>query len=608
MSLLRDIVKKRKDASKRSDAASVKSTGARSVVASLYSLAIGGQRVKKRRRPDFSTLGAPEWYSEDGNPRLPSDMPGTTTRTDLPAYTIAHGTVLALRIEDKNHWLSLVLYSHAKESSLAAMYHNAAKICGEVRVCLEKTKNISSIEVWMSAVAPAGELISLTATVWNRSMGDPRHPQGAKVAFKDKFPMGTFVFPFELPPLPKFVPVAHPDSSDNRKGFVPLPRSFWKDKVYGDAFYQTTSIDSDNYWFLHQCGVGIRRDSVAGIDEDMDMILQYIPLAPPLPRKSVPFPFLASREDWPFKRETLGGWVLTPFGGRGRIGLEMVEVEGLLGIQDPSIVTAGHKLEFVVILWSKSADALQLLGQPAAINVSYCMADFMPSSEALRPREQSRTTRKIEQMCRGRIWSTDTGRPSEGAPELALVSPEHILQKMSASRATPLKPPAPSRMQSTWSADDQDEDDGKEVEDIVQGDLEDSSEHFVRLEGEIVVPPCRPVSYRYTEIGREYTLELQFAHHLYSHISPTGPGLLAEVPVWYVADRPLRGGPATLNDDPTYLESLPLNGATIPIPSDAIRWPKVIGKHAVSSRGGLAKLGQSFLGLVPPKSQQHADP
>ncbi|KAJ7080281.1 hypothetical protein C8R43DRAFT_344142 [Mycena crocata] len=309
MSLLRDVLKKKKDgaASKR-DSASVKSAGARSLVASLYSLTIGGQRVKKRRRPDFSTLGAPEWYYED--PPEPSDMPGTAPRTDLGAYTIAHGTVLPLRIDEKSHWLSLILFNHATDASLAAMYHNEAQVAGEVRLCLDKTKNISSIDVWLTAIAPSGQIISLTANVWNRQKGNPLRTDPNPRQYKGKFPQGTYVFPFELPPLPKFVPVTHPDNDTRKtKGLVPLPPS-------GKINYT--------------CGVGVRRDSVAGINEDMDMILQYIPLVRPLPRRPTPFPFLASREDWPFKRETIGGWVLSPFGGRGRIGAEVVEIEGIV--------------------------------------------------------------------------------------------------------------------------------------------------------------------------------------------------------------------------------------------------------------------------------------
>ncbi|KAJ7065315.1 hypothetical protein C8F01DRAFT_739501 [Mycena amicta] len=269
-------------------------------------------------------------------------------------------------------------------------------------------------------------------------------------------------------------------------------------------------------------------------------------------------------------------------------------------------------LEFVVLLWSKNADALELLGQPAAVKVAYCMADFMPSSEALRPREQSHQTRKIQQMVEGRVWSAETGRSAEGASNPGLVYPEHIARKTKAAPPSPTRsrPPAILRMQSVWTAESEVGDGeadnthlGEQEDDVstLPSDLDDDvSGHFLRLEGEIVVPPCRPVSYRYTEIGREYSLDLQFSHPLYSHISPTGPGLVAEVPLWYVADRPLRGGPAILNDDPSYLQSLPLKGATLPVGPDAVWWPRTMGKHATTGRGGLAKLGQPFLGLIPP--------
>ncbi|KAJ7027898.1 hypothetical protein C8F04DRAFT_72272 [Mycena alexandri] len=360
MSLLRDILKKPKDGSaNKRDTASLKSSGARSLVESLYSLAIGGQRVKKRRKPDFSDLvAAPEWFHDD--PPEPSDMPGTVARNagDFCAWTIAHATVVPLRLDEEHHWLSLVLFSHASESSLAAMYHNEARVAGEVRLCLRKTKNISSIDVWLAAIAPAGQIISFTANVWNRHKGNPLHPDRKAELFKDKFPLGTYVFPFELPPLPKFVPVTHPDNDTRKKkGLVALPPS--------------GAID-------FTCGVGVRRDSFGGIDEDMDMILQYIPLTHPLPRVRTPFPFLASREDWPFKRESIGGWILSPFGGRGRIGTEIVEIEGILGVQDPAVYTAGHVLEFGVLLWSKSAEAMKLLGQPAAVSAGVLQSRLSP--------------------------------------------------------------------------------------------------------------------------------------------------------------------------------------------------------------------------------------
>jgi hypothetical protein len=377
----------------------------------------------------------------------------------------------------------------------------------------------------------------------------------------------------------------------------------------------------------------------------MDMILQYIPLMRPLPRSRTPFPFLASREDWPFKRETIGGWVLTPFGGRGRIGTEIVEVEGIvrrpqfiytrinflvaqLGVQDPAVYTAGQTLEFEVLLWSKSPEALKLLGQSAAVSVGYYKADFLPSSEALRPREQSRLTRTLERMAEGRVWVADSGRPRDGEPVPELVSLDL------AATAPPPSPKAKltggSRMQS-WTADDHatepaaagDGEDADERHSIEDG-LDDlpETEHFQRLAGEQRIPPCRPVSYRYTEIGREvstcvascylsqkplltlhasqYSLQLHIAHPQYAHISPTGPGLVAEVPIWYVADRVFHGGPAALNDDPTYLATLPIKGAAIPAGVDAIRWPKTVGEHATQGRGGKPKIGQSFMGLIPP--------
>ncbi|KAJ7746758.1 hypothetical protein DFH07DRAFT_962843 [Mycena maculata] len=609
MSLLRDILKKHKDgsATKKTDSTSVKSAGARSLVASLYSLTVGGQRVKKRRRPDFNVLGAPEWYHE--NPPQPPDMPGTAPRTDLCAYTVAHAAVLPLRIEDKNHWLSLILYNHANETSLTAMYHNEAKIAGQVRLCLEKTKNISSIDVWLSVTAPAGQFVSLTANVWNRRKGNPLRPDQKLGPYKDKFPKGTYVFPFELPPLPKFVPVTHPDNDTRKtKGLVPLPPS-------GKINFM--------------CGVGVRRDSVGGIDEDMDMILQYIPLVRPLPRPPTPFPFLASREDWPFKRETIGGWVLSPFGGRGRIGTHIIEVEGLLGVQDPVVYTTGQTLEFVLLLWSKSAEALKLLGQPAAVSAGYYKANYLPSSEVLRPREQSRQTRTLERMADGRVWVADAGRPREGEPLPELVSLD--LPSVGAEpHPSKARSATGSRVQS-WTAEDETEppvehagpSPAHSMEDLPDDDMP-ATEYFQRLEGEVRIPPCRPVSYRYTEIGREvrtplprilqavpihilqYSLQLHIEHPQYAHISPTGPGLLAEVPIWYVADRNLAGPPVARNDDPRYLASLPLKGATIPAGEGAVWWPKTVGEQATQPRTGKPKLGQSFIGFIPPLKKRES--
>lgn len=60
------------------------------------------------------------------------------------------------------------------------------------------------------------------------------------------------------------------------------------------------------------------------------MRVLYYPLARALPRTKTPFPFIPTREDWPLHREVVGGWTLTPFGGRGRLGDETVEIEGIV--------------------------------------------------------------------------------------------------------------------------------------------------------------------------------------------------------------------------------------------------------------------------------------
>lgn len=167
----------------------------------------------------------------------------------------------------------------------------------------------------------------------------------------------------------------------------------------------------------------------------------------------------------------------------------------------------GQVLEFVLLLWSKSADALKLLGQPAAVSVGYYKADFLDSSEVLRPREQSRLTRMLERMADGRVWVADAGRPRDGEPFPGLVS----LDLPSASAVTLPAPKVRSRMQS-WTTENEASSNSasppspaNSVEDPLD-DLENNFpaiEHYQRLEGEVRIPPCRPVSYRYTEIGRE---------------------------------------------------------------------------------------------------------
>lgn len=57
----------------------------------------------------------------------------------------------------------------------------------------------------------------------------------------------------------------------------------------------------------------------------------FLPRTRPIPRPSPGLPpLLPTREDWPYSREEIGGWTITPFGGRGRWDDDIVEVEGLV--------------------------------------------------------------------------------------------------------------------------------------------------------------------------------------------------------------------------------------------------------------------------------------
>jgi hypothetical protein len=95
-------------------------------------------------------------------------------------------------------------------------------------------------------------------------------------------------------------------------------------------------------------GVNVAREGIAAIDEEFDMTVQYLPLSRPLPRSKTLFPYLPTREDWPFTREVVGGWTLTPFGGRGRLGEELVEVEGIVRTRLPD---ASHHNLFPTAAW-----------------------------------------------------------------------------------------------------------------------------------------------------------------------------------------------------------------------------------------------------------------
>ncbi|KAJ7445133.1 hypothetical protein B0H11DRAFT_431639 [Mycena galericulata] len=658
MSLLRDVLKLGKstpngpggDSSKalsskknlKSYASSIKSSGGASMrsiadsVFSFYSAMTGsGPRVPKRRRADFSRLGVPEWYAADPPP--PPDMPGTVSPSAMPPYTMAHSTIMHATDEGVQPWLGLILYSHAPVTALIPMYHNAAAIAGKVRMIIDKPTNLSSIDVWFVIKSDSvidilrPPMLTMTATLWNRKQGDPSAGANAVggAPFKGKFPAGTFVFPFEFPALPTDTLVKHPDEERHKnKARVPLPPTYFVAQVAGFS----GNIE-------YTVGVNVTREGLTAIDEEFDAKVQYLPLARALPRVETPFPYLPTREDWPFAREVVGGWTLTPFGGRGRLGEELVELEGILGIQEPAVYTAGQTLAFSLLLWSPSALALQALAQPGAIEVGFYKSDIF-ALDALHPKNSSRKNRKLERLAGGRVWLTDAGRPEAGAPppECVLVELPEAATGTGAgtSLKTPTSPgaksptspsptPRPSRMQAMWIPDGEDEDDitlagdsGEPKEDAdkeedarvpspvpslegldeFDGDVE--TERVVRFDGEVHVPVCSYPSFRYASMAREYVLHLLIRHPQYSHISPAATGIIGEVPVWYVVNRfgnAARAAAATAGADTDAdgavdaeggkardYAALPVKGAEIPVGEGAVRLPARTGHVTTQKR------------------------
>ncbi|KAJ7645029.1 hypothetical protein DFH06DRAFT_1425667 [Mycena polygramma] len=593
MSLLRDVLK-RKNASpdsplpttsKRSVkryASSIKSSGGASMrslagsMLSFYSAMTGssGTRVPKRRLPDISKLGVPEWYAE--NPPPPSPMPGTAAASSAPAFTSGNASVLYVP-EGEKQWLGLVLYSHARPESKMAVYHNAAKVTGEVRMVLDAPTNLGSIDVWVVIASDSANdnfkppITAMKVMVWNRKMGDPRSTTAGGAPFTGKFPAGSFVFPFELLALPQDTLVKNPDDTKKRnQARVPLPPTYFVSKVLG-------------FWgsVKYVAGVNVVREGLGAINDEFDMEFQYLPLAKSLPRVKTPFPYLPGRTG--------------PSPARGRLGEQFAEVEGILGIQEPAVYTAGQIVEFSLLLWSANPRALEALGRPGAVEVGFFKADVF-AANSLDPITASRRDRYTGKLAEGRIWLADDGRPADDvhAPQTLMLK---LPVQWTGPKGSPLgsgshesyhaKGAMPARMQEVHAADVGDEDatladasteseaDSKHrapsptpsFEDL---DVEDphQTDHFVRLDGEVRVPTCSHPSFRYHNMGREYYLNLLIRHPQYSHMSPSGVGIVAECPVWYVVDR-FAGRSAEVKT-PDFGE-LPVSGTEIALGPDAVR-------------------------------------
>lgn len=390
-------------------------------VASFYSFVSGGNRIPKRRRPDVSRLGIPKFYHK--NPKPTPDLPGVKYLDTevLGPYTAAHAQSFpGPNIQGIKPFGSIVLYSHASVEDPCAIYHGRARVQGEVRICLDQPTAISSIDVWLVGKSECildlaqTPFLNATANLWNREMGAPTgrssNSRVVKVPqFKGKLPAGTYVFPFGFPPLPRDAKVYQRDHRLNtdKNCRVMLPCSHEVSETLGWVAWQKYVV-----------GVNIQRDGVMEISDEWSMKFEYFPRARPIPRPESPFPFLASRDDWPFSREEIGGWVLTPFGGRGRFKDEMIEVEGILGVQAPAVYSAGQTVKFGLLLWCTNAEALAALASPESIQVDYLRGDMF-GLDVLDPHNSARKNRRLTPVGEsGRVWLTSADGPKTSPNQL----------------------------------------------------------------------------------------------------------------------------------------------------------------------------------------------
>ncbi|KAI0789670.1 hypothetical protein C8Q75DRAFT_806832 [Abortiporus biennis] len=657
----RTLILERK--SRKWDTASIKSAGGvtirsiRSIAESVTSFAttlVGGRRVPKRRRPDVSRLGVPKWY--DKNPKEAQEMPGTLRAVYLDGahnipYTAAHGYSFVKRSRESDEgtpWMSLIVYNYAREGSLQARYIDESKVRGEVR--LQNPENISSIDVWITAVGidvlnmnsrpflkmrtrvyerrkPDSESAEFGADQGSTSKGKPVAKKRFNLNFlKSKSDIGDFppnqvvIFPFEFEPFPNDVQIDRPDSVMSTR--VLLPPTF-----------ETTELGGFSGNISYTIIVDVKRD---GMDVDLELkkSFQYYPVRRPIVQVPTPFPYFSHRDDWPWQREVIGGWTITPFGGRGIYNNEIVEIEGLFGLQSPEVYAPGQTVGYSLLLWSKSISALEALSIPnpdpekgyLGIDAVLISADTF-GTDVLYPRSAAWKNRKETRISQGRIWRTDDGQPeSDDMPELRLDRPRYKHTKAatpvplstsseniptgSSEKKAQKKPrrSALSNPKYVLNALDEEDEENEEDDDIDMEGVSTAPELLpeleeddgtIRLDGDIRIPPSANVpSFRYEMMGREYFIQVTLSHPDYLHMSPRGPGIYAESPIWVVLGKPAEAEvlesqrstntvtaseyktqPISTNNTDEELSELTVTSVqpVVPVPQDAVRLPLSTG-------------------------------
>ncbi|KAG8736935.1 hypothetical protein FRC10_008708 [Ceratobasidium sp. 414] len=503
-------------------------------ITSFYSTPTGGSKVPKRRRPPVSTQGEAELTA--GSP-APYKLPSGVEIAPLTAVPLATH-IVTLKDKHDTPKVSLLLHNYATEElGLGeAFYSSNNAISGEVRLVVNKPEDIRSIDVWVGSQAGSSVFVfephalKMHANLW---------PAEIDAASK-KFEPGTYVFEFSFEPLPN-------DVKNNTSIALPPSFSINMPLWYGSVTYEI--------------GVDIKYGMLKTADQ-LDTRFKYEPRFRAIPR-SLPlpeFPLITSRSEWPHVRESLGGWSVTPFGGRGQWNLStMIEVEGLLAIRDPAVAHPGDELEVVLLLWSDRPEVLGELAKPDSVELSFIRTSIL-GSDALVPTHRVRKNRQVwpERHVAGLVW-VDEG-DEKICPYMGDAASVPILLRSNPETGDGLLSPALS------------------MEDIKEFPGEADAGHIVKLHGSVPVALSEgkvTPSFRYQNMAIEYLVQVLIRHPNYNHISPSAPGIEGEAPVWVVTG-PRAGTEAA---SPASAERKFYGESVVALNAESRRFPKVAGKQ-----------------------------
>ncbi|ELU45219.1 hypothetical protein AG1IA_00753 [Rhizoctonia solani AG-1 IA] len=90
---------------------------------------------------------------------------------------------------------------------------------------------------------------------------------------------------------------------------------------------------------------------------------------------------------------------------------------------------------------------------------------------------------------------------------------------------------------------------------------------LVKLHGSVIIPSDASPSFRYKNMAVEYLVQVIISHRDYNHISPSGPGIVGEAPVWVVGTLPDRDSDASGNRGKKRL----IGRSIVPLPKDVKR-------------------------------------